>query len=306
MALNLEDTLTKRLKQGKFTIPELKQFFKASSSDIHSSLEKIGEEFDIEKHKFKRRTFYFIKTSPQPFRDPYIETSLGKEGIFGLESDLHYGSMSERPDLEGEFLERCKSEGVETILNCGDMVDGIDVYRGQNNYLKVWGYDAQVEHLAKVRPKIDGLTTKFITGNHDLKGLKQTGQDPGNRIAELRDDMEYLGQTARLIQLPENVTIQLLHPGKGSAYAKSYHPQNYVRDMRSARKPNALFWGHQHDLLYFLTRNVHVIKAGTFQDETEFSIEKGFETTMGGCIVEYKIKDGEFDNFKVNIIPFYD
>ncbi len=81
--------------------------------------------------------------------------------------------------------------------------------------------------------------------------------------------------------------------------------QSTRENIRGGSKPELLLWGHHHDLLYFIVRNVHCLKAGCFQDATEFTLRRGMENLIGGTIVEYKIKNGGFERIKQEFIPIY-
>jgi predicted phosphodiesterase len=309
------------LKKGKYTKREIADLNHTSTKKVSDAINELRNEgINI----LAEDGVYFVKTIGYREVKRYKEGGLGAEGIFGVESDIHYGSKAERPDAEAYFLDHCKRRGIKIIYNCGDVTDGFNVYPGHINEVKVWGTDNQAIHLIKTRPSVKGIITKFITGNHDLKEMQRTGADVGNLIVNGvtkygatdgkikvgvvpgRKDMEYLGQYARDIELPEGVIIRLLHPAKGASYALSYSPQKYIENIRGGAKPDMLLWGHHHDQIYFFRRNIHVLKVPCFQDQTEFTLRRGLENVMGGYAVEYKIRDGHFTSVKPEFVPIYE
>ena len=155
-------------------------------------------------------------------------------------------------------------------------------------------------------PKIDGVVTHFITGNHDASIYKHVGYDIGNTIAEKRPDMKYLGRDCALIFLTPNCTLELRHPWDGCAYALSYRPQKMIEAMESDSKPNILAIGHYHKSEYLFYRNVHCLQTGCFQGQTPFTRGKGISVHMGGWIITIHVdENGTITRFCSEFIPYY-
>lgn len=88
---------------------------------------------------------------------------------FGIIGDTQIGSLYQRMDALKAFYEYCVCEDINTVLHAGDVLDGWKVYKGQEFELAPNGrsWPEQRDMFAESIPKIDGMTTIFITGNHD-------------------------------------------------------------------------------------------------------------------------------------------
>lgn len=247
---------------------------------------------------------------------------MGKDVVFGVVSDTHLGSTSDRLDLMERMYDLFDSEGIKTVYHAGDLTDGFTVYAGHENHVKTWGVDNQAVYAIQKYPFRKNIRTRFITGNHDLKAMKKGGVDIGNQIVGGvrlvdpikgdvesvvgRDDLEYLGQYYRRVMFANDISLDLLHPDSGYAYAQSYFAQRYVNNLDGGDKPNVLIYGHLHQNIYLQYRNVQVLAGGTFQDQNEFSRRKGFPNTKGGWIVRMKIADHGIERFIPEWIPQFD
>ena len=149
------------------------------------------------------------------------------------------------------------------------------------------GADDHISEIIKNYPYREGITTHFITGNHDASFRKSCGLDIGKQIATKRPDMNYLGRDVANINITNKITMQLRHPWSGSAYALSYRPQKIVESMEAAclDKPDILCIGHYHKIEYLFYHGVHVFQTGCFQSATPFTTGKGISVSMGGWIV---------------------
>ncbi len=83
--------------------------------------------------------------------------------------------------------------------------------------------------------------------------------------------------------------LLLMHPGGGSAYAISYAPQKIVEGFDGGDKPAVLLVGHYHKASYQLTRNVHVVQVGCFEDQTVFMRQKKLSAHIGGMLVRVQL-----------------
>lgn len=227
---------------------------------------------------------------------------------FAIVSDVHLGSKAERVDALITAYEVIAREGIQTVYNAGDLVDGLDIYKGQNNEIKFHTYESQVDHAVEVYPMQDGITTYFIGGNHDLEGeFGRAGADPVQAFSNQRSDVEYLGRYSAWIELPNGASMHLLHPQGGTSYAISYRAQKHVESYESGQKPSILILGHWHRCGWFPIRNVQTILAGTFQGPTPYSIRMAMgQPGWGFYIVDcYLADDGSIVRFKPEFFPFY-
>ena len=225
---------------------------------------------------------------------------------FAIIGDTQFGSKYAQISHLKNFYKLCDSEGIKDVYHTGDVTDGLKMRSGHEYELYKTSADDMVQDVIKNYPRIEGITTHFITGNHDASIYKQVGYDIGNTIAEKRPDMKYLGRDCALIFLTPNCKLELRHPWDGTAYALSYKPQKMIEAMESDSKPNIIAIGHYHKAEYLFYRNVHCLQTGCFQGQTPYTRGKGISVHMGGWIVTIHVdKNGTITRFGSEFIPYY-
>ena len=225
---------------------------------------------------------------------------------FAIIGDTQLGSKYAQISHLKNFYELCASEGIKDVYHTGDVTDGLKMRSGHEYELYKTSADDMVQDVIENYPRIEGITTHFITGNHDASIYKQVGYDIGNTISEKRPDMKYLGRDCALIFLTPNCKLELRHPWDGTAYALSYRPQKMIEAMESDSKPNILAIGHYHKAEYLFYRNVHCLQTGCFQGQTPYTRGKGISVHMGGWIVTIHVdKNGTITRFGSEFIPYY-
>lgn len=225
---------------------------------------------------------------------------------FGLMGDTQINSKYTQLTHLHKFYDICKEEGIEIVYHTGDIDEGEQMRPGHQYECYEQGADDHVKEIIRVYPKREGITTHFITGNHDASIIRRCGYDIGYPIAAQREDMKYLGQSCATIDLTPNCTLELRHPIDGTAYALSYKLQKMVEAMSGGEKPNILACGHYHKSEYFFYRNVHIFQTSSFQAQTSWMKGKGIAASIGGWIVEINVDDeGTITRIKQEYIPFY-
>lgn len=206
---------------------------------------------------------------------------------FGLIGDTHFNSKYVQLTYLNDFYNQCAAQEITDVYHVGDIDEGEMMRPGHayENYRQ--GADDHILEIVKNYPYRKGITTHFITGNHDASFRKSCGLDIGKQIATKRSDMNYLGRDVANINITDKITMQLRHPWSGSAYALSYRPQKIVESMEAAclDKPDILCIGHYHKIEYLFYHGVHVFQTGCFQSATPFTTGKGISVSMGGWIV---------------------
>ncbi len=225
---------------------------------------------------------------------------------FGLMGDTQINSKYTQLTHLHAYYDECQKQGIKHVYMTGDIDEGEQMRPGHQYECYHQGADDHIDEIVRVYPRRDGITTHFITGNHDASIVKRCGCNIGPKIAGQRPDMEYLGQDCAIIQLTPNCTLELRHPWDGTAYAISYKIQKMVEAMSGGEKPNILAVGHYHKSEYFMYRNVHCFQSGCFQAQTPFMRGKSIAAMMGGWIVEALVdKEGTITNLRQEWIPFY-
>lgn len=229
---------------------------------------------------------------------------------FGACGDQHLCSKYAREDCLGMYYDWLAERGIKTVLNAGNWVDG--EARFNMHDLTVHGMDPQMQYLASNYPRRAGMETWAITGeDHEGWWARREGVDVG-RYAERvmqdagRDDWRNVGFMECFIPLVnaqsgKQSQLCLMHPGGGSAYALSYAPQKIVEGFDGGAKPAVLLIGHYHKASYQMTRNVHVLQTGCFQDQSLFMRQKKIAAHLGGWVVKVHVdpRTGAVDQFEM-------
>lgn len=225
---------------------------------------------------------------------------------FGLMGDTQINSKYTQLTYLHEYYDECVRQGIKHVYHTGDIDEGDQMRMGHQYECYNQGADDHVNEIARVYPIRDGITTHFISGNHDASITRRSGHDIGKAIAAKRPDMEYLGADCAIVYLTPNCILQLQHPWDGTAYALSYKLQKMIDGMQADMKPNIFAVGHYHKIEYLFYRNVHAFQTGCFQSQTPFTMGKGISVHMGGWIVEVHVDDlGHVEKIIPQLIPFY-
>jgi hypothetical protein len=230
-------------------------------------------------------------------REPLvIESDNQNRFVVGLTGDNHLGSKYARLDVLGELYDRFAAEGVRTVLNTGNWIEGEARFNVHDLLPEAHGFDAQLRYLAEHYPRRKGIATHAVWGDdHEGWYGQKFGVDVGRRGEQVmretgRKDWHDLGfMEANVILRNRNTGAEaamlVVHPGGGSAYATSYTMQKLVESLDGGEKPAVLAAGHYHKLEVLNVRNVWCIQTGTTQDQTPFMRKKKLEAHVGGVVL---------------------
>lgn len=224
----------------------------------------------------------------------------------GIVSDTHLGSKYQQLRYLHAAYEWFKSEGVRRVLHAGDLTDGNGkIYKGHIYEVFLHGGDEVVKYVIDKYPKIDGITTDVIGGNHDESFTASEGISILKLISEHRKDIVYHGPDYAHIQIG-NCRISLLHPSGGAPYARSYRAQRIIEQLPGGEKPNVLIIGHLHttDILP-IYRNVLAIQAGCFQAQTPYLARKGLAPDICAFILTLYLNERGIARSSLDWLPFY-
>ncbi len=278
-------------KTGK-TIEEISEFLGIKLSSSAKKVEPKPKKFKV-----------FENMSPEVHKQKWNGNRII---TFGLMGDTQINSKYTQLTYLHEFYKICSDRGIRDIYHTGDIDDGEQMRIGHQYECYTQGADDHVAEIIKNYPKIDGIITHFITGNHDASIYKKCGVDIGKAIANARPDMRYLGRDCALVELAPHCILELRHPWDGTAYALSYKPQKMIDGMEADSKPNILAIGHYHKLEYLFYRNIHCFQTGCFQMQTPFTRGKGISVHLGGWIITVEVdKEGHVLKISPEMIPFY-
>jgi predicted phosphodiesterase len=214
----------------------------------------------------------------------------GDEITVGVVSDTHLASREcayEHLELAYDvFAER----GIKEVWHAGDLVAGVGIYPTQVQDLTHHTFESQVENAVLRYPGREGITTRLISGNHDIEGsFGRLGANPVVAVCNRRDDMEFLGDYTAVIELPNGARAQLVHGRGGGSYAASYKPQKWVEGLPAGRKPAIVVFGHWHIRGTFAHRGVELMLGGCFEWQTNLLVRLGLQPAVGFHILTLRL-----------------
>ena len=230
---------------------------------------------------------------------------------FGVSGDLHRGSLFEATAEYKAYRKRLVAEGITLELNAGDVLSGHRVYRGHEYEVYALGYEEQKKAFLKSVPD-DGITTMFITGNHDTSFKNLAGVNVGQDLQAARPSWQYVGEyQADIVLRTKNgreYKVRLLHPDGGTSYALSYRMQKQIESLAGGTKPNMLISGHNHKAMHLPSyRNVDGLESGCFEHQTPFMARKGSPAHVGGWIIRVTVGDKKSmsNSIRAEFVAFY-
>lgn len=245
---------------------------------------------------------------PQRYSPRIIGNTDIREFKIGIIGDTHLCDKACALDELHNFYEYCSKLGIQHIVNAGDVTAGISVYRGQEFDLVAHGFDDQLNYVSKYYPKIDGITTHTISGNHDMSFKVKAGVNFIEALSKERDDIKWIGDYSADLSI-NGVSIKLQHGDAGNAYALSYRAQKFIEKMGAGQKPQIYVLGHYHAAMTMFYRNIHAYLPGCWQRPNDFSVRKGLPNMIGGYITHIKVEDDSHNTIKsINneLVAYYD
>lgn len=302
----LKEKAIKLADEGKLLcdiVDELASEFNCSPDNIYDRVQKYVKRHRVQNNIVQEKRVAIQNQEPSEHSSVWNGTETLKFAIIG---DTQLGSKYTQWTHLKNFYDICEEEGITDVYHTGDITDGLKMRTGHEYELYAVSADDMLNDVVLHYPKRKGITTHFITGNHDASIYKHVGYDIGEAISRQREDIEYLGRDCAVVYLTPNCKLELRHPWDGTAYALSYKIQKMIETMESDSKPNILAVGHYHKAEYLFYRNVHALQTGCFQGQTPFTRGKGISVHLGGWIVTIKVdKTGTIKSFEPRFIPYY-
>jgi UDP-2,3-diacylglucosamine pyrophosphatase LpxH len=285
------EKLIKLLEKPKFTFTQLCDQLEMPPKGLNALLVDLAKiNVVVEQDKDGQ---YFIPRVHLGRPDDLMFDHKLKSGAvhrIGLVSDTHLCSHKQQLTHLKDFYKKCADNGVKKIYHSGDVFAGDGkVYRGQEFEIFIAGFDSAIEYGAEHYPSEPGITTYFITGNHDLSWYQRGGADIGHALADMRKDMVYLGQAGAYINLTDDVKLYLHHPMGGKNYALSYKIQKFIENLTPEERPRILASGHLHSKLYIDYLDVKCFMVPCFEAQNTFLKRLGLHPAIGGWILELEV-----------------
>lgn len=280
-----------------------------------SRLEVLG---NIEEHRLKGYDIVQVRTGDTvaytlntKITSSYLEFKhyhdVDKIIRIGIVSDTHMGSIFHQKTYLQTAYDDFEKQGITHVYHAGDISDGLYTNRPGSVYeLYAIGFDRQLDDIVANYPKRDGITTYFITGNHDATHVMNGGANIGRAISNQRSDMVYLGHNFAKVWLTDKVDMDIEHPGDGSSYAYSYKPQKRIDIIQGGQKPKILIIGHYHKWFSMFYRNIWAFLLASFESQSHFMRGKALVSDIGYLILEIHVnKQGDIIECNPRFKPFY-
>jgi hypothetical protein len=210
---------------------------------------------------------------------------------FAICSDTHLGHRKQQLTYLHDFYAKAREWRAEFMLHGGDLVDGQNMHRDQQYELFRHGVESQARYAVDNLPVLRSgrksvLPTFAIGGNHDGSGWNDAGANVLGRVADKRDDFNFLGAPVATFHYGP-LRIRLVHPDGGVSYARSYRLQKSVEQLPADDKPHMMLFGHWHVASHLPAyRNVEAFQVPCFQAQTAYMARKMLAPVIGGILFE--------------------
>ena len=233
------------------------------------------------------------------------EITSSQEIKIGVVSDTHFGSTFTAEQELHSFYELLKSKGVSKVLHIGDLTDGWYQSRATSIFEQTAvGFTNQLNYFVNHFPKVKGITTYAITGNHDQTHMFNGGANIGEIVAQLRDDIIYLGHNHAYFKISDKVKISLIHPVDGSSQALSYKIQQII-DRNPQKKAEIMLIGHYHKTASVFYKGSWGYLVPSFQHKSSFMNDNNLVSDVGGMILTIKLnKDGSLQSLATEYVIY--
>jgi len=230
----------------------------------------------------------------------------GKHLKIGFMTDTHIGSIFFNESWFFSAIEEMEKQKIDLCFHAGDVTDGFASNRAGHVFtLNKIGYQAQKTYAIELFSKCK-FPVYMIDGNHDRFYIR--GGMGGLIVQDICDSLEnlhYLGSDYANIDI-DGIKLELFH-GEDSAmgYSVDYRIKKYVEALPGCSKPNILFFGHCHKMMYIFLRNIHCFSGGALSEQSDWMRSKKIENIPGFFIIDLVIGDHEIKSCKSQWFPFY-
>ena len=306
-----EKKFISRLQNHRHSIDELCKLFKVEPEEVQEQINKLKNNVSFDVRQKDDDFTYHINILPEIGNVFHLSDADSKyrRMDFGAISDLHFASKYHLPKTFHETMKKFKNKGIKKVYVAGDVIDGVNIYKGHLENIVATTIDDQTDIAAEALSKHPELEFWGIAGNHDYSYTKQNGIRPLAILEKKVDNFKNLGDL-RADVVYHGIKIRLLHGGSGRAYARSYPSQTYLRDLFGGTEkedltnlPHIILLGHYHTLYNGKDHGIHIIQPTSFQDgDNEYCIRKGLTGPNGGYHIMLRYSNSNIDEFNTSFI----
>lgn len=199
------------LIRGNKSISEICNILNISEKQLYIRIKQIiNYGYNLEpSYSYNSDIYYDLKTNHNIQTKNNIDIKLSKkDNLFRclVVSDMHIGSIDSDMKLMSIVYNYAAKNGINIILNCGDIVEG-DYTSSEKNIKKL---DSQIEYFIKKHPYDKSIKNFVIFGNHDYHSLHVDGFDISKSIHNSRYDIVPIGYGQGNVNV-KNDSIILFH-----------------------------------------------------------------------------------------------
>jgi hypothetical protein len=313
---DLESSILSIVKKNVVSVGEISRQVDRSSETVIKTIDSlISKHYDVVLDETRHEVS--IPHEPSKTFEPTEFKYYRNFFTIGIVTDTHLCSTYQQATLLHDAYKIFDDRQTDFNIHAGDLVDGIDMYRGHRQELFKFDASTQRQYAIDNYPKSSRNTkTYIIGGQHDFSFFKQNGYDIVEHICEKRDDLIYRGFFNTQFSV-KGLLVDLQHPGGGLAYALSYNPQKLAESvsgyvlstMRSnpanyKNLPVLMLIGHYHVPMHLPNyMGMDISTLPCFQTQTRYLQQKKKMPTVGCAIAELWLdKDNNLSSVTIEFI----
>ena len=232
-----------------------------------------------------------------------FKTDDSNEFSFVAISDTRLGSKSQQLAILKDIYKKAQEMGIKNVILCGNISAGLKPMSDESNFID--DTQAQIDYIVDNFPKVEGITTYFISGKLDDKHISKKNINIGKRIADRRPDMVYLGEDICDIKI-ERVKMQVMNSKLSKTYTASYRTQQTIDAYRSEDKPDILLYGGLLQMEKYTYRGVNCITTPSVCATDNEMKTKRYANTIGAWYVTVKTNEkGLLEKVNAMNSPYY-
>jgi len=297
-----ESTIHQMLRTKNMTVGEISRTLNkptgVSKEYVYTILQSLRDKgFSVSVDEARKQAVLDKDVEARPFEPLELEPLYKHKITIGAISDTHFGSKFQQPTLVQTAYQIFDESEVDFVLHLGDLVEGMKLYRGQDQEIFLHSADEQADYTLNNYPVRSAYKTYIISGSHDLVFKKLAGFDIVNNICSQRSDLVYKGEHGAHTFKMKNLTFEILHPSGGVPYAKSYRLQKVIEGalgdiishLRTSKDlsiiPHFMLMGHLHIMNYTPHIGIDGFMVPCLQMQTPYLKAKGLMPELGVLII---------------------
>ena len=298
------------LQADKFTLEELAEKLNQPADAIDRILKQMAKSgVTLKVSSLEEKVKYHVDLLPEAGNIVNVREDDGGVMRFVATADWHFGSSFHLPRTWHEAMKISEDAGLTRVYSAGDLIDGIDIYKGHRENLIADGLERQTDLVARALSKHPHLRFFGIAGNHDYSFTQKVGAKPLAILEAKADNFTNLGDMRADIVV-NGIKIRMLHGASGRVYATSYPSQTYLRDYFKglerediSQLPHLMILGHYHTLYEGKDHGIWILQCGSFQDgENEYCVRRGLTGPHGLFHVKINYDGNQIEGFETKYI----